>query len=165
MCCLICPLRKLDIAFASVASGQFKSPVSTLYNLVSSLPRLKYLDIANTNLCKMPNEDDGLDRPPRRGLVFNDVYGLDGLDHELDFLSVFRCESITSSTTLPAKRVCSDTAEAHLLVGMEIYMDRVEVLHLVLNELYQHYRVNQQVSGSFLFCCDGLGVISVFSRM
>ncbi|CAD5220313.1 unnamed protein product [Bursaphelenchus xylophilus] len=140
--CELKNLEKLDIAFSNIARGMFRCPVTTLHKLVSSLPKLKYLDIANTNLSSMAAADD---RPPRRNIVMTDVYGLDGLDHQLDFVSVFRCESISSNTKLPAKVICSDMDEEKLLIAMETYMDRTELLHLVLNELYQFYRINQQI--------------------
>ena len=52
-------LRINYLAFqARYSTGVFQQPVSTLYRLVSALPRLQYLDIANTNLCASPLPDD-----------------------------------------------------------------------------------------------------------
>ncbi|CAD5213987.1 unnamed protein product [Bursaphelenchus okinawaensis] len=141
--CELKNLQKLDIAFAVITNGMFNNPVRTLHRLCAALPKLKYLDIANSNLTSAATSDD---RPHRLNYVQTDIYGLDGLDHQLDFLSVFRCENITANAIFPAKVVCSDLDEEHLLIAMDTYMDRTELLHLVLNELYQFYRINQQVA-------------------
>lgn len=51
-------LQFLDISQTTPTNGIFAKPASTLYRLVSSLPKLKKLDIANTNLCLPFNEED-----------------------------------------------------------------------------------------------------------
>lgn len=57
-------LEYLDISQSLIGNGIFSKPASTLYDLVSALPKLKKLDIANTNLC-LPYEEDE-DRPEQR---------------------------------------------------------------------------------------------------
>ncbi|KAI6214672.1 Leucine Rich Repeat family protein, protein [Aphelenchoides besseyi] len=154
-------LEHLDISQGRLQNGIFIRPVSTLYRLVSSLRKLSYLDISNTNLCASPVTDD---RPERLGNVDTDVYGLNGLHKKLDFLSVFHCEHVSPSTVLPAHKVCSDLSEPQLLIALETYMNRVELLQITLNELYQQYRTNSEEGSAssiviFVNYSDGLRLI------
>ncbi|KAI6176551.1 hypothetical protein M3Y97_00810300 [Aphelenchoides bicaudatus] len=133
-------LEFLDISQASTSTGDFDSPALKLYNLVSALPKLKKLDIANTNLCLPFDDDTRPENWPDR--VETDVQGLRGLHKNLEFLSIFHCENITSSLTLPAYSISSELDEESLLLALETYMDRPEILQTALNELFQIYRLN-----------------------
>jgi hypothetical protein len=59
-------------------------------------------------------------------------------------LSVFHCEGLLPSTKLPAYCVASELQEESLLVALETYADRPEILQVALNEIFQMYRLNNE---------------------
>lgn len=137
-------LITLDISQGKKETGIYPRPVTTLHRLVSSLPSLRYLDISSTNLASSPSNGDSPISSSGGGGVPSDIAGLQGLAKELDFLGLYNCEAAARQTLLPARRVTGDANEAQVLLALETYLDRQELLRDVLNEVYTVYRFGGQ---------------------
>lgn len=126
--CQIKSLRHLDISTSSDGiSHQFQDPELALTQLMNSLPDLASLDITGTNLA---------------GLRQDEILGLESRkSNPLEFLGIFHTSIEASSRqNIPALRIAGDSKEEYILNSCEAYMERVPLLRMALNELFQLYR-------------------------
>lgn len=107
-----------------------------LKQLVESLPNLSSLDISGTNLAGF-RQDIIMGLEPRK-------------NNPLEFLGIFHTSIEASARqNIPAKRIAGDTYENYILNSCEAYIDRVHLLRMSLNELFQLFRY--EVSDYFNF--------------
>ncbi|KAL3083782.1 hypothetical protein niasHT_036775 [Heterodera trifolii] len=143
--CKFYKLTGLDLSQSDrSSSGLYAQPVTALHKLVSSLPKLKYLDISGTNLTTLPSEND---RPFRgAGTIDSDIPGLSYLKKPLKYLGIFNCESSSQYKNIPAEKISGDHGEDQVLTAMEMYLERPKTMQAVLNESYHLYRFGTNLS-------------------
>ncbi len=121
-------LRHLDISTSNDnISHQFQDPDLKLAQLIDELPNLVSLDISGTNLA---------------GFRQDIIIGLEARqENPLEFLGIFHTSIEASARqNIPALRVAGDTKEEYILNSCEAYIERVPLLRMALNELFQLYR-------------------------
>jgi len=134
--CQMNQLLHLDISQCNESRGQFLNPALFMETLVTSLSKLRSLDISGTNLAGTAS-----DRKLYTQFMC-DIAGLDSrVEKPLDFLGLYKTHNDASSRLhIPALSVSGDANEAQILVAGKRYLDRATVLESILNDLFHVFR-------------------------
>ena len=121
-------LRALDISTTSDRYGHgYKHPDDQLQLLSLGLVHLTHLDISGTNLAG-PRADH------IRGLASR-------YSRPFDFLGLYNMTNEAAyRQNLPATKIAGDATEEQILTACEAYIDRVDCLKRILNDLFHCFR-------------------------
>lgn len=141
--CSLTNLRHLDISQSKEKNGTFRNENLTLARLVENLPNLTSLDISGTNLAgtgvaeHSPNSKEIDDCVPQ-----TDIPGLSSrVGSPFEFLGLYgtRHEACRRHH-IPAKMISGNANEDQILTAAAAYIDRIDILQQVLNDLYHLFR-------------------------
>ncbi|KAL5011320.1 hypothetical protein ScPMuIL_009871 [Solemya velum] len=145
--CKLKKLRHLDLSWGGEDTCKYTETEENMHYIMRNLPNLVSLDISGTNLAGLEKNKRESHRPEvnRSTVPVQDegagcsIPGLEG--YRLQFLGLLDCaDDACTRQNIPAEKVTGDANESQIVLALQTYMERSNMLTKALNYIFNSFR-------------------------